>query len=96
MSRADSSDPAIAAAIAEMKAPGTSTDWMLLGYVPKSDTKLRLLEKGSGGLSAMADNLNDGNIYYAFVAFNVNNTQKFVYISWCGEGVTGMKKRSFQ
>jgi len=90
---ADISDPKIKEALDEVK-NGTKT-WVLLSYVPKSDTKLAVVEKGTGGLNEFKDPLNDGKIFFGLIAFDINKTKKFAYISWCGEGVTGMKKGLF-
>jgi hypothetical protein len=40
----------------------------------------------------MYEYFNDGRVQFALWATEVNNTRKLVYIAWCGEGVTGMKK----
>jgi hypothetical protein len=108
MARADLSDPEIKEAFDDIKNPNSSTTWyfklqyscikcsrIMLGYVPKSDTKLKLVDKGEGGLKGISDLWNDGKILYALVAFEINKTKKFCYIPWCGEGVTGMKKGLF-
>lgn len=52
-------------------------------------------ETGTGGLSEMMENLSEGKVHYCFIRFNVNEVYKFVYISWCGEGVAGLRKGSF-
>lgn len=95
MSRVDISDPEIQKTIDELKKPNASINWLLLGYVPKSDTKLKVVETGNGGLAEMSENLNDGKVLFSLVVFDINKTKKFAYISWCGEGVTGMKKGLF-
>jgi len=93
--RIDASDPAIQQALNDIKSLNGSTRWFCLDYVPKSDNKLRLTATGSDGLSEMLEYVNDGKILYFLIWFNINNTRKFAYISWCGEGVTGMKKGLF-
>jgi len=93
--RIDASDPAIQEAINDIKTPGGSTRWILVGYVPKSENKLRFEEKGTGGLDEMSEWLNDGKILYFLIWFDVNGVRKFAYIPWCGEGVTGMRKGLF-
>jgi len=94
MSKADYSDPDIRKSVDEvMKTP--STNWVLVGYVPKSDSKLKVVGKGSGGLPEAAEQLSDGKVLFALVAFAINKNKKFAYIAWCGEGVTGMKKGLF-
>lgn len=111
MSRADTSDPEIKAAIDELKAGGTN--WyapiarsgvtlvdcplcrLLLGYVPKSDSKLRVADKGTGGFKELNNEFNDGKVLFALCTFESNNIKKYVYVAWCGEGVIGMKKGLF-
>jgi len=95
MSRADYSDPEIQQALNDTKSGANGTNWILLGYVPKSDNKLKLVATGNDGLKGMSDQWNDGKVLFALVTFLVNNTRKFAYISWCGEGVVGMKKGLF-
>jgi len=95
MARADVSDSAIKDALTEIKNNSSATNWILLGYVPKSDSKLTLVGKGDGGFSECIENFNDGKVLFALVSWTVNNIKKFVYISWCGEGVVGMKKGLF-
>jgi hypothetical protein len=96
MSRADLSDPEIKKAFDDIKSSTSQTNYVLFGYVPKSDTKLKVVETGTGGLAEVSDQLNNaGKVQFALVAFDINKTKKFVYISWCGEAVTGMKKGLF-
>ncbi len=85
MSRADLSDPAIQDAITDLKNNSSPTKWILIGYVPKSDSKMKVVDTGSGGLAEVLDEVNDGRVLFAFVSFDINNTRKFVYIAWCGE-----------
>jgi len=91
---ADTSDPAVAAAIADVKNPSTSTSWVLLTY-EKQTTKIKVAAKGDGGLDEFKEELNDGKIFFGFIRFNIGGVWKFVYISWCGEGVVGMLKGRF-
>lgn len=111
MSRVDLSDPAINQAFNDIKNPSSPTNWyvfffiiilkkilyirILLGYVPKSDIKLKVAGQGTGGFNELKDQFNDGKVLFALVSFDINKTKKFVYISWCGEGVIGMKKGLF-
>jgi len=95
MSRADLSDPAIKTAFDEIKRPNSSINWILLGYVPKSDIKIQVVSQGNGGFIELKDDFNDGKVLFSLIAFDINNTRKFVYLSWCGEGVVGMKKGLF-
>lgn len=38
----------------------------------------------------MCDELSDGKVLYGLCRFKVNEVYRFVYLSWCGEGVQGM------
>jgi len=69
-------------------------NWVLYGYVPKTD-KIKVDKSGNGGFSEMTDEMSDGKVHYGFIRYNLNGTFKFVYIAWCGEGVTGIRKGSF-
>jgi len=91
---ADTSDPAVAAAIADVKNPSTPTNWVLLTY-EKQTTKIKVAAHGEGGLEEFKEELNDGKIFFGFIRFNIGGVWKFVYISWCGEGVIGMQKGRF-
>ncbi len=66
---------------------------MLLGYVPKTE-KIRVKDTGVG-LAALKDELSDGSIYWAYLRWESANLPKFIFISWCGEGVTGQTKGKF-
>lgn len=46
-------------------------------------------------MAEMADEMSDGSVRYAFMRYTIGNVNKFVYLSWCGEGVTGMLKGRF-
>jgi len=56
---------------------------------------LKVFDTGSGGLSEVLEQVNDGRVLFCLISFSINNTKKFVYIAWCGEGVVGMKKGLF-
>lgn len=43
----------------------------------------------------MKEDMSDGAVRYAFLRYTIGNVNKFVYLSWCGEGVTGMLKGRF-
>lgn len=53
------------------------------------------MEKGSGGLEEFVENLNDGHIQFGYLSFAINQTFKYLFVSWCGEGVEGMRKGLF-
>jgi len=90
----DVSDSALLDTWNDLKNENTPLNWVVYGYVPKTD-KLRVDSSGNGGLSELMDNISEGRVHYAFIRYNVNGTWKFVYIAWCGEGVAGMRRGSF-
>jgi len=88
----DTGDQEVNDSIAEIMA-GTEgqTDWALFGYYPKSN-RLRLVGKGNGGIKEFIGELSDGSVLFGFIRFQVSHTSKFVFVSWCGEGVMGLAK----
>ena len=46
-------------------------------------------------MAEMKDEMSEGAVRYAFMKYTVGNVNKFVYISWCPDGVTGMLKGRF-
>jgi len=70
-------------------------NWIHVGHVAKSDVKYKVVETGSGGWDEMFESLNDGKISFFLVAMDLSGVTKYVFIAWCGEGVTGMKKGAF-
>jgi len=90
----DMSDPALLDALDDVRNEKTATNWVIYGYVPKTD-KITVDQTGTGGLAEMLDCMSDGKVHYCFIRFNVNGVYKYVYISWCGEGVAGLRKGSF-
>lgn len=61
----------------------------------RTENKLKLVASGDGDLSEMVDELGEGKVQYAFIRFKVSEGYKFVYVAWCGEGVTGMLRGNF-
>lgn len=63
-------------------------DWAIFGYEKKS-LELKVEAIGSGGIDAVAEELNDGKIQYAFVRVKDPNTQliKFILVNFQGEAV---------
>jgi len=90
----DVSDPALLQYFDNVRSESNPLNWVLYGYVPKTD-KIRVDASGNGGLSEMTEEMSDGKVHYGFIRYNLNGTFKFVYIAWCGEGVTGIRKGSF-
>lgn len=93
MSRADLSDGEIKESLNKVK--NGKLSWFMIGHVPKSDNKYKVTASGMGGIEELKGELNDGKVQFAFIAVDLSGVRKFVFISWCGEGVTGLKKGYF-
>jgi len=91
---ADISDPALFDAFEDVRNENSATNWVIFGYVPKTD-KIKVEETGTGDLAEMMDCMSEGRVHYCFIRFKINQVYKFVYIAWCGEGVAGLRKGSF-
>lgn len=63
----------------------------MFSYVPKSLDSIKFVESGSG-FDELTESLNEGKVQFVYWRVPIKNTHKFVYITWCGEGVTGMMK----
>eukprot|EP01096_Ripella_sp_DP13-Kostka_P000895 TRINITY_DN1101_c0_g1_i2.p2 TRINITY_DN1101_c0_g1~~TRINITY_DN1101_c0_g1_i2.p2 ORF type:complete len:471 (+),score=240.83 TRINITY_DN1101_c0_g1_i2:55-1413(+) len=95
MSRIDPRDPAIAAALEKLFNDKDPTNWVLLGYVPKSNNVLEVKGQGTEGWEEMCDELSEGKISYGLCQFKVNEVNRYVYLSWLGEGVQGLQKGQY-
>jgi hypothetical protein len=67
---------------------------VIFGYEGRTN-ELKVEDKGTGGLEDFIDNLNDGRIEFGYLRFAINTTFKFLFVSWCGGGVDGMRKGLF-
>jgi hypothetical protein len=53
------------------------------------------MAKGEGGLPELVEEINDGKILYGFIRYTIKGVNKFVYLTWCGEGVVGKFSMNF-
>lgn len=66
----------------------------VFGYVPKSGNVIKVDEKGSG-FDDLTEEFSEGKVQFGYYRVMVKGAAKFVYVAWCGEGVTGMAKGGF-
>ncbi|KAJ3212627.1 Triose-phosphate Transporter [Entophlyctis luteolus] len=80
----------------EILSVSSSKNWAVFGY-DKMSNDLRVVSSGDGGLEELADEWDDSKILYAFarVIEPISKLPKFVFISWCGDGVPVAKKGLF-
>ncbi|KAJ2451814.1 actin binding protein [Coemansia sp. RSA 2336] len=71
----------------------SSISWALYGF-DQASTALNVQAQGSGGLDELAEEFDDGKVQFAFARVQDPNTNlaKFVFISWCGQGVPVFRK----
>ncbi|KAJ2777691.1 actin binding protein [Coemansia interrupta] len=71
----------------------SSISWAVYGF-DRGGTTLNVQATGSEGLDELAEEFDDGKVQFAFARVQDPNTQlaKFVFISWCGQGVPVFRK----
>ncbi|KAJ2133290.1 actin binding protein [Coemansia sp. RSA 1807] len=67
--------------------------WALYGF-DRGSNALNVQAHGSDGLEELAEEFDDGKVQFAFARVLDPNTRlsKFVFISWCGQGVPVFRK----
>ncbi|KAJ2078677.1 actin binding protein [Coemansia sp. RSA 988] len=67
--------------------------WALYGF-DRGSNALNVEATGTGGLEELGEEFDDGKVQYAFARVQDPNTNlpKFVFISWCGQGVPVFRK----
>eukprot|EP01117_Protostelium_nocturnum_P018955 TRINITY_DN805_c0_g1_i1.p1 TRINITY_DN805_c0_g1~~TRINITY_DN805_c0_g1_i1.p1 ORF type:complete len:143 (-),score=48.69 TRINITY_DN805_c0_g1_i1:90-518(-) len=90
---ADVSNPALAEAYQEVRSDQNDTQWVVYGYEGNAIT---VQAKGTGDLDELKTHLQDDQAQYAFLRVTSGDSEskraKFVFISWCGEGVGALKR----
>ena len=61
----DTSDPALRAAVADVRDDHTETTWVILGYQGKD--KLVVKDTGTGGVEDLAEELDEGSVSFALL-----------------------------
>jgi hypothetical protein len=89
--------PQIKAAYDEVRSDKEEKNWLLISYASAMGDKLVLSGTGSGGITELAEKLDDSQAQYAYVRVEyANDTEskrvKFVLIVWIGEGTKVMRK----
>jgi len=89
--------PEILAAYEAVRDDKDPTNWLLISYAAASGDALTLTATGSGGLSELAEKLDDAQAQYAYARVEyANDTEsrrvKFVFVVWIGEGTKVMRK----
>lgn len=95
MSGLDAAD--IASAYDAVRSDKEETNWLLISYAAATGNKLELTKTGTGGLSELADSLDDGQVQYGYVRIEYANDKestrvKFVLVVWIGENTKVMRK----
>jgi len=94
---ADVSASEIAEAWSDVRNDKSETNWMLVDYESDKSDKLMLTKTGTGGLSELAEAVDDTKASYAYVRVAYANDkeskrEKFVLVCWIGPEVKVMRK----
>lgn len=89
--------PEIAAAYDAVRSDKTPTNWLLISHSSPTNSTLALSKTGNGGLSELAEALDDTQVQYGYVRVEYANDKestrvKFVFVVWIGEGTKVMRK----
>ena len=89
--------PEILAAYDAVRSDKDETNWLIISYAAPTGNALTLTSTGAGGLSELAEKLDDSQAQYAYVRVEyANDTEskrvKFVLVIWIGEGTKVMRK----
>jgi hypothetical protein len=89
--------PEILAAYDAVRSDKDDTNWLLISYTSAIGDKLTLTGTGSGGLSELTSQLDEGQAQYGYVRVEyANDTEskrvKFALVIWIGENTKVMRK----
>lgn len=89
--------PEIIEAYNSVRSDKEETNWLLISYAAATGDALTLTATGTGGLSGLAEKLDDSQAQYGYVRVEyANDTEskrvKFVLIVWIGENTKVMRK----
>jgi hypothetical protein len=90
-------EEAARAALADVRADSTSTNWAILTYnAPSKSKTLKVLGTGSGGFDEFAAQLQDDIVAYGLVRLtevvDQSTTIKFVWVNWVGDNINRMQR----
>ena len=90
-------DPAVEAAYDAVRSDKEPTNWLLVGDLPGKKGVLGLLATGEGGLSELAETLDDTQAQYGYARIQYANDSestrvKFILVVWIGENTKVMRK----
>lgn len=89
--------PEVAAAYDAVRSDKDDTNWLLISYAAATGNKLSLTKTGTGGLSELVSELDDGQVQYGYVRVEYANDKestrvKFALIVWIGDNTKVMRK----
>lgn len=89
--------PEIAAAYDAVRSDKDPANWLLISDAAAKGNKLTLSQTGTGGISELADALDDGQVQYGYVRIEYANDAestrvKFALVVWIGDKTKVMRK----
>ncbi|EOD18525.1 hypothetical protein EMIHUDRAFT_243785 [Emiliania huxleyi CCMP1516] len=67
-------------------------NWLTARYDPDDSQRLQLLATGEGGFEELLGSLDDNLVIYGCFMFAAANQVKCAFVSWVGEGVSGLER----
>lgn len=98
MAHIDTGDRALQEGVNDVRDDHSETAWVLITYAPQRDNPSgnRLKVQGSGtDYDDLRDSFDEGKAQFALYRHRVKEIWRYVFISWCGEGVQGMQRGRF-
>ncbi|KAK0634185.1 hypothetical protein B0T14DRAFT_599276 [Immersiella caudata] len=89
--------PEILAAYEAVRSDKEPVNWLLISYAAPTGAALTLSATGSGGLSELAEHLDDTQVQYAYARVEYANDAeskriKFAFVVWIGSNTKVMRK----
>jgi len=89
--------PEIREAYDAVRSDKDETNWLLVSYTAATGNKVALTKTGTGGLSELAEEFDEGEVQYAYVRIEYANDKestrvKFILVVWIGSKTKVMRK----
>lgn len=98
MAHIDAGDPELHSAVQSVRYEAGDVHWVVITYAPQRDNPSgnRLKVQATGqDYEDLRDEFDEGRAQFALYRHKVKEVWRYVFISWCGEGVQGMQKGRF-
>ena len=98
MAHIDTGDAALSQALRDVRDVNSDIAWVIITFAPKNvnpmGNKLKVQATGYEWQD-LEEEFDEGRAQFALYRVKVKEIWRFVYITWCGEGVQGQQKGNF-